>query len=144
MKKRAVLIACVALVMAACTNPKLEKIEQLKTEAIAVHDEVMPRMGEIHDLQVKLKALRKDYASDTTLMAQEVDAQLRDQVDALEIANEAMMDWMADYVVDFEKSAPEDSAVVYYTKQISAIEDVKLKMNESIEDAEKYLETFQD
>jgi len=144
MKKRVMLIAGVALLMAACTNPKLEKIEQLKTEAIAVHDEVMPRMGEIHDLQLKLKALRKNYTSDTTQMAQEVDAQLRDQVDALEIANEAMMDWMADYVVDVEKSAPEDSAVVYYTKQISAIEDVKLKMNESIEDAEKYLETFQD
>lgn len=144
MRRSGVLIACAAIVLAACSNPKLEKIEQLKTEAIAVHDEVMPRMGEIHDLQVKLKALRKDYASDTTQMAQEVDAQLRDMVDELEIANEAMMDWMADYVVDFEKTAPEDSAVVYYTKQISAIEDVKLKMNESIEDAEKYLETFQD
>lgn len=144
MKKRVMFIAGVALVMAACTNPKLEKIEQLKKEAIAVHDEVMPRMGEIHDLQLKLKALRKDYASDTTQMAQEVDAQLRDKVEELEIANEAMMDWMADYVVDFEKDAPEDSAVVYYTKQISAIEDVKLKMNESIEDAANYLETFQD
>ncbi len=144
MKKRAVLMACVALVMAACSNPKLEKIDQLKKEAIAVHDEVMPRMGEIHDLQMKLKALRKNYTSDTTQMAQEVDAQLRDKAEELEIANEAMMDWMADYVVDFEKTALEDSAVVYYTKQISAIEDVKLKMNESIEDAEKYLETFQD
>ena len=144
MKKRAVLIACVALVMAACSNPKLEKIDQLKKEAIAVHDEVMPRMGEIHDLQLKLKALRKNYTSDTTQMAQEVDAQLRDKAEELEIANEAMMDWMAEYVVDFEKTALEDSAVVYYTKQISAIEDVKLKMNESIEDAEKYLETFQD
>jgi hypothetical protein len=55
-----------------------------------------------------------------------------------------MMDWMADYVVDYEKSAPADSAIVYYQQQMEEIKDVKLKMEKSISDAEKFVETFQD
>ena len=144
--KKQIVLGLMALVvgLSACTDPKLEKIGALKSEAIDVHDEVMPRMGEIHDLEMKIKKLRKDYESDTSASAQAINGQLRDQLESLEIANESMMDWMADYVADYEKSAPVDSAIVYYQKQIEEIKDVKLTMEKSISDAEKFVETFQD
>ena len=100
----------------------------------------MQRDTEPLDLQLKLKALRKNYTSDTTQMAQEVDDQLRDKVDELEIANEAMMDWMADYKPGFENENPADSSIVYYSGQEKEIEEVKTKIEESIDEAGKLLE----
>jgi hypothetical protein len=144
--KKQIIFGLFALMLAlgACTDPKMEKVVELQKAAIEVHDEVMPRMGEIHDLEMKIKKLRKNYESDTAASAQVINDQLRDQLQSLDIANESMMDWMADYVVDYEKSAPADSAIVYYQQQMEEIKDVKLKMEKSISDAEKFVETFQD
>lgn len=125
----------------ACGNPQLEKVEALKKEAIAVHDEVMPRMGEIHDWSTKLKELKKSIAEDTNDSATEIKNEVVHLVVMLDSADEAMMSWMHDYEVAYEKEHPADSAIVYYEHQIKLISEVKQLMNTSIENAKNYFES---
>lgn len=135
--------ALVVAVLASCTNPKQEKIEQLKSQAIEVHDEVMPRMGEIHDWSSKLKDIKKMVAGDSSDSAVAINDEIAHLVVMLDSADEAMMSWMHGYEVAYEKSNPEDSAIVYYEGQIKAISEVKMLMNSSIENAKQYVEVHQ-
>lgn len=144
MRKTILSTALLVGILAACTNPKLEKITALKKEAIEIHDEVMPRMGEIHELSVEIKTLRNAMQDDTSMVSKQIDNQLADYLLRLDLADEAMMDWMSDYIIDFEKTNPEDSAIAYYTEQIEQIKRVKTKMDGSIDEAKKFVETFQE
>lgn len=125
--------------MVSCSNPLASKVEEIKKEAIAIHDEVMPRMGEISELSVNLKQMREALKADTTDSAMQVIDKLNQQIVALDNAYEGMMEWMNLYQPQFEEQHTLDSAVIYYEEQRSLITDVKLNMEQSINDAKTLL-----
>lgn len=127
------------LALAACTNPKVEKAQQLNKHCIEVHDEVMPRLGEIATLKKELSTERTKLAKDSTT-EESVLAEYRSLIQLLDSADEAMMSWMAQYDPDYLAEHKPEEAISYYEDQEGKIEYVKTLMLKSIEDANTRLE----
>lgn len=99
---------------------------------MAIHDEVMPRMSDIHRLK---KRLSKVDTAQLTDMSPNI---LLDHSLKLEKADNAMMDWMANFKKP-KKDMPEDIAIAYLYEEKKAITAVRDLMLESIKEAEALL-----
>lgn len=103
----------------------------LEGQVMQVHDEVMPRMGELHSVQKQLLALVDSTSiTDTTLARQY--ALLANQI---KLSNEAMMDWMRAYNPAFD--GPEEDVKAYLEKELEKINKVKTDMEKSLSEAKK-------
>ncbi|MEQ9188732.1 MAG: hypothetical protein RLP15_13440 [Cryomorphaceae bacterium] len=140
MKGNGMIALLAALMMVACTDPKKEKVDTLRAKAIEVHDEVMPRLGEIMSTSGQLKQLREQVVVDSLDSTGAARRVFTVQIADLEAAHEAMMAWMADYDPSYEVNHPMDSAIAYYEGQIEAILTVKKAMEQSIEDGKKLVD----
>tara|TARA_B110000037_G_scaffold190376_1_gene223195 strand:- start:613 stop:1041 length:429 start_codon:yes stop_codon:yes gene_type:complete len=139
--KNVLFLISIVTMLASCSDPKLEKVEALKKECIAIHDEVMPRMGRMVELSTGIKGLRIKLDSDTTDSAQLVRVMLVRKVELLDSAHEAMLVWMDEYVTDYELEHTSDESITFYEGQKVSISEVKDIMLKSIEDGK---ETIQD
>ncbi len=122
MKKNFVLLIVLGLALvAACTSQKSEeeqKIESLKKEVIAVHDEAMARMGEIMRLK---KELQTKAEADTTVEIQQT-------IQNLEAADEAMMNWMRGFKFPLTNNADEAADTTDVAAKIEYLQQEKEKM----------------
>ena len=134
--KRILLITALVATMVACTDPRQQRVNELREEAIALHDEVMPKMGEVMELSTALKNKRMAIM-DVNDSAQDLKTKYTVAIAQLEVAHEGMMAWMDKYEPTYEENNPLDSAVVYYEAQRDAIKMVKQSMESSIEQAQR-------
>jgi len=95
-----------------------------------VHDEVMPKMKDMYRLKKQLKKKAK------TDIPQDIADKIKVANETLERADDAMMDWMADY--DKPKEGAE-GAMTYLKDQMTKIEIVKEEMLSAIENAQNLL-----
>ena len=135
-----IMIAGLVLMLGACSDPKQEKVTELRKRAIEVHDEVMPRMGEIMEVSGQLKKYRETVVIDSLDSTGSARLVFTERIGDLETAHEAMMAWMADYDPTYEVDHPIDSAIVYYEAQIGLIEEVKRVMEKSIDDGKQLVD----
>ena len=118
-------------------NPDHIAQEKMKEEIFAVHDEVMPKMGEINRIERQLRKLTKgqELAPDDPVL---------DMLGRLEKADEGMMAWMGDFKepskLRGEKSHEEIMA--YLAAQKVAIEKVRDDMMSAIADGKHMVESF--
>lgn len=135
------------------TDPTLERAQEIYAEAIAVHDEVMPRMDEIVQMRQKLK-LRVDsmLQQDTTTLADSLQ-QMRAAIRNLNEADRAMMQWMrgvqkvpgsdetSEYQDELNTTQLADTVglVQRQLAQKDAIVEVKQQMEQSIAEAERLI-----
>lgn len=112
-------------------DSKEKQIEQLKSEAIEIHDEVMPKLDNIMKLKKSLKT-QAESASE------EEKAEIQELIISLEEANESMMNWMRNYDPQM-KDMSEDEKVEAMKNQKASIQKTKEIMISSISDAEAYL-----
>lgn len=124
----------------ACNGPQTKEINALKETCIHIHDEVMPRMGEISELRTSLREWKRTVDGDTTDSLYTLGETIWTHVILLDSADESMMEWMANYEPSYEEAHPADSAIVYYTAQKAEIERVKTLMEKSINDAKNLLD----
>lgn len=137
------------------TDPTLERAQTIYAEAIAVHDEVMPRMDEIMQLRQKLELrVESMMEQDTTEYADSLQ-HMRTAIQDLRDADEAMMQWMrsvqkvpgldesnanatSDYQDELNATVLTDTVglVQRQLAQKEAIEEVKQQMEQSIAEAE--------
>ncbi|MBC6426157.1 MAG: hypothetical protein GDA51_06750 [Ekhidna sp.] len=114
-----------------CQSDKRSEVAELKNVVIAIHDEVMPKIGELRrirrDLMLQADSLKM---SDSTGAAALLIA-----ADEIASANEGMMDWMRNYDPEFEGSDEEVKA--YFEDQKIAIQKVKKNMESSLADGKK-------
>nr|WP_321415779.1 hypothetical protein [uncultured Allomuricauda sp.] len=131
------LISAVLLLSLSCKqeNKTTEEQTQMK-EVMAIHDEVMPKMGAIGKLVGELKS-----KVDSTEMGQQYEAAMKD----LQQANMAMMDWMKDFGDRFDheeilngKELSEEKQQ-WLDEEEEKVKMVKEKINGSIERAEALL-----
>lgn len=119
-------------VLMACGQDK-SAVKEMDEKAIAIHDEVMPKMGEIIALKGEIKAKIESLDSTST----EKPA-LEAAYEALVKGEEGMKDWMHNYQMpDYKKTLEELKPVAEF--QLQAIEKVKLQMEKSISDAKSLL-----
>jgi len=123
------LIAAVSL-FAGCSNQEAELNEELRTEVMRVHDEVMINTGYIFELQEQLKQAGTDSSAD--------DKQVEQLVGALEEARKAMFSWMHEY----SKEAVDDDISIdnaYRKEQLESITEVGRITDAAISDAKQFL-----
>ncbi|WKV10525.1 hypothetical protein [Marivirga harenae] len=110
---------------------KEKEVEKLKSETIAIHDEVMPKMDDIMKLKKSLRS-KKDSVSESK---QET---IQTLIIALEESDKAMMNWMRNYDPRMENMSDAEK-MEYLKKQKSSISEVSEKMKKSIAEAQEYL-----
>lgn len=131
MKKLFILFLLPSLLVACGQDKSI--IKQMDAKAIAIHDEVMPKMGEIIALKGEIKA--KIESLDSTSAEKPA---LEAAYDALVKGEDGMKDWMHNYQKpDFKKSLEELKPVAEF--QLQAVEKVKVQMESSIADAKSLL-----
>lgn len=138
---KTILFSLAILLTIACTNEKkTEESAQdaLRVELMAVHDDVMPKMGELTRIAGQLKAV---LANDSTLTA-EPRAELERAIDQMAVAEEGMMDWMAEFKQPESLRAQMDHAAIikYLEQEKQTISTVADQINQGIETGKKLLE----
>lgn len=126
-------IFALGLFIYSCSTSTKETVDipKLKEEVIAIHDEVMPKMGE----------LRK--ASKDLRLAAEVDSTKSDWLataDRISSANESMMVWMRGFEPNYEGTEAE--IVIYLEDQKVKIAKVRDEMNSALAEGKDLLETI--
>lgn len=106
-------------------------------QVMAIHDEVMPKMGKLGKMVGELKS-----KVDTTEMGQKYQLAMKD----LQDANKAMMDWMMNFGDRFDSEEILEGKELTEQKQIwldeeeVKVNDLRDQINQSIAKAEALLE----
>jgi hypothetical protein len=135
--KNIVLIAILVLSLSACKDKVKEPEGPTQMEeVIAVHDELMPKMGAIGELIGKLEA-----SIDST----NVDSMKVTAIQNLKGANQEMMTWMMAFGDTFDSAEVLDGKELTEEKQKAlgefqnSVNDLKSSMENAISNAEKLL-----
>lgn len=133
--KNLTLIVAIAFTFACSAPTKKESASDqpsMKEQVMAVHDEVMPKMG---DLMKARKALLAKL--ETTTDSTEV-AKLKQLAAEIEAANEGMMVWMRNFDPNFSGTEAETEA--YLNDQLKSVEKVKSDMLNALAAGQMVLE----
>jgi len=109
-------------------NPDVEEVTNLYNEVIGMHDKLMPRLQTISNLksQVEERITRLEGAEGAEGAEGSDDHQIgdfRNQMVALDSADEAMMDWMRNFIANHE-GWEHDSIMSYLTDENARIREV--------------------
>jgi hypothetical protein len=140
--KNTLLFAALLALLTSCGEDKTQ-VEQLEKEVFAIHDEIMPKMGEIEDLKGELST---QLTTMDSLLKSKPDAELEKQkaaalqvTEALSDADKGMMDWMHDYKSEAVKTMSVPDATKYLNEEKTKIAAVRDQTLASISDAKKLL-----
>ncbi|MDN4166303.1 hypothetical protein QWY31_12380 [Cytophagales bacterium LB-30] len=126
-------LGAVALLWSACGSDKQKEtaqIQELKDSIIAVHDEVMPKMGALNQMAKQLQ-LRNDSLQVDTLANKEQMANNALLIEELKNASAAMMQWMRAYKHGAFDTLAFEAAKAYADEQLKAVNDVANAMNQA-------------
>ena len=110
--------------------------EAEKNKIFDVHDEVMPKMGELMNLKRKVMEKAGEMESEQT-------NELRDLAKELDDASESMMSWMRDWsknsaeYLNMKNGAEEQKA--YLANEMKKVEEVKKSINDALAKAKAAL-----
>ena len=133
----------ICLVTLAGCQPSGDKksIEQIQDQVMVVHDEIMPRTGELMDLKEKI-SLQIDSLSKITPASAVLKTRQEEGIAINKTLSEAeiqMDDWMHQYNADTLKGMDETNAKTYLDSELKKINAVKEKINGGITQAKKFL-----
>ncbi|REG84466.1 hypothetical protein [Algoriphagus antarcticus] len=121
----------------ACGLKGSSENEKLRAEVIAVHDEVMPKMGQLKSLERKALERAQELESEDTIDSAKVE-EYKSLAYDLNHANEAMFEWMHQYEKeDGDKS--EEELKQYLDGQMLQITKVNVEMKAALDNAKKAL-----
>ena len=129
------LIFSLLVFLQACAPSQSDLNTEKRTEIIAVHDEVMPKLGQ-------LKSFEKSALDKATQLAASDSTQVdqikgyRDLASELSQAYEGMFVWMRQFEPD-QGEMTEDEFTAYLEEQKVLVEKVKVDINDALEKAEK-------
>ncbi len=136
MKKILSIIVLAFLLIYSCGEKTKEATDMLYDQVMAVHDEIMPKMGDI----MKYK---KQLRQKAELLSAEVDsaqiAAINEAIAGLDNAHDGMMGWMREFDRDFSKGTQEE-IMKYLNAQKEKIEKVGQVTNAAIQSAIELLE----
>lgn len=126
------------------SKEKTTRAETAYNEAMTVHDEVMPRMDEIHKLKKELTLQLEKVESEEEI------GKIKRAISNLEKADHGMMDWMHNVIKYPDESSKEeshaghdhgmhntDTSLSIHQEQKEAILKVKSDMENAIDQAKK-------
>ncbi|MFT4536091.1 MAG: formate dehydrogenase maturation protein FdhE [Saprospiraceae bacterium] len=125
--KRIVLFLCLVGLFTSCRDKST-----LEKKVMNVHDEVMPKLGELNKDKKKLQTILANSTDES------VKTTLQEAITSLEKADEGMMDWMAEYKLPSDISSQE----VYLKNEMMRITKVKTDMLQSMSNAKLLQEKY--
>jgi hypothetical protein len=127
------LIFIFSMFVLACSNPLIETNKEMRAQIIGIHDEVMPKMGELMSLQKKALAQADSlYAQDSTATTQ-IES-MRSLAGQLDQAYEGMFVWMRQYSLEEEGKTPEEIKT-YLDDQLLKVNQVNADIKAALEQA---------
>jgi len=120
MYKQLIIAVSIFSVLTACQDSNSQKAIKLEKTILAIHDTVMPRMGEIVALR---KSIEQLIQLDSTKVSTD---SLTIVLKTVIKADKDMMDWMHQYKSPNMKS---DTAISYLTNQFNKINKVEEQIN---------------
>jgi hypothetical protein len=100
--------------------------KDLEMQVMNIHDGVMPKMSNIQSAKKELEVALKAGADSTRVF---------DMLAKLDEADEAMMEWMADYSLPGD-GATEEEKLTYLKVELTRIKEVEQKMLSSLKNVE--------
>ncbi|RDB03816.1 hypothetical protein [Runella aurantiaca] len=132
----------IVLFASACSEEK-GSVEQTEKEVFVIHDEVMPKMGQLMELKTGLS--KEISAIDSLVKINPNDSLQKRKEEALALsvalneADQGMMNWMHDYNGDSLKALSGEEAIKAMNAEKTKISAVRDKMLESMAKAEQFL-----
>lgn len=140
--KNAVSAIVICLFISSCTQDKAS-VEEAEKEVFVIHDEVMPKMGQLMDLKTGLSKEIATIDSLTKISANDSLQKRKEDALALSLAlteaDEGMMDWMHNYNGDSLKTLPDTEALNAMSAEKTKISAVRDKMIAGMKKAEEFL-----
>lgn len=131
-------IVLAVVTISSCGEKKKSQQDLLYDEVIAIHDEIMPKMGDIMKYK-KLLTQRVNTLIDEGMEENAVTIEaVKKAVADLEVSHEEMMDWMHQFNPEF-KDMTEKEIMDYLNDQKTKIEQVGKTTSEALTNAEKLL-----
>jgi hypothetical protein len=128
------------LFWSACTDKNQSTEAAAFQEMMAIHDEVMPKMGDINRLSRQLKKMETVVDSTNRQLLGQIDLAIR----ALEKADQGMMAWMnfngGRKLEKLQAEKAHEEIMQYIQEEEKSIRKVQVAMLESITQAEKLVE----
>ncbi len=116
-----------ATTLLSCQQTETTNYDELKAEAMEVHDEIMPKMG-------KLMELKEQLENDKNFTEKE---ELMDAAEDLQTAHDDMMTWMRDYSKQFpygEESPSTDGELETKSGELEEkVEEIKTLREETMQ-----------
>ncbi len=129
-----VILLALGLVVSGCNSSQKYNITEEYNKVLAIHDEVMPKMGYISSLQRTLRA----FLDTSTLQSDTI--QIRSTIIFLANAEEGMWEWMNQIKKPDQNDVP--TAKTYLENEMQKIIKVKEDMLQSIEQGETLIEKY--
>lgn len=131
-------IMAVSFLAAQCGDSAAKTVEQQKVEAdkkwdelMALHDGVMPQMGEVNRIKRTLRSMENIPAT----MQTEVDQ----MIERLDKSDEGMMSWMASFGKYSNSDLPHEELMAAYEKEMEKGKAVEETIYSSIKDGNALL-----
>ena len=128
--KNIIFLFAIAFMMACTPGNKASEvsIQDLKNQVMDIHDEVMPKMGELRKTAKTLRESAEVKEAEEDMMSAE---DLIRAAEAIEAANESMMVWMRQFEPDFKGT--DDESRAYLNDQMKQVNEVRDAMNSSLD-----------
>ena len=116
------------------TSCEADKRDELDKEVMVVHDEAMAKLGQIKSAKKKLRT----FLAQDSLIQDSMKNVVLNHVQALQEADNAMMDWMANYRKPAEEVSATEAAK-YLRAEKEKISEVRELMFNSLKEGEQLL-----
>jgi hypothetical protein len=125
-----------AILLVACEE-KPKETDLLYNKVMEVHDEIMPKMGDIMKLKKQLKEKLAELDTATEIDRAKID-EIERAIADLDNSHEEMMGWMRQFDRDFEGMVNEE-ILKYLNDQKGRIEKVGQVTNAALQNAQEQL-----
>ena len=127
------LILLFSMLVLACANPLIEANKEMRVQIIGVHDEVMPKIGQLMSLEKKALAQADSLFAQDSTASTDIEA-MRSLAGQLNQAHEGMFVWMRQYSLDEEGKTPEELKT-YLDEQLVKVNQVNADIKAALEQA---------
>ena len=127
------LIFGLMLIFQSCGSGQVEENAKKRAEVIAIHDEVMPKMGQLKSLEKSALGLVEELSAMESVDTVKVQS-LKDLAVELDQAYEGMFVWMRQYEVEDGERTPEEIKT-YLDEQLLKVNQVNVEIKAALEQA---------
>lgn len=121
------------MLVLACANPLIEANKAMRAQIIGVHDEVMPKIGQLMSLEKKALAQADSLFAQDSTASTNIEA-MRSLAGQLNQAHEGMFVWMRQYSLNEEGKTPEELKT-YLDEQLVKVNQVNADIKAALEQA---------